>query len=227
MNLGRRLLAEGLGSLILAATVIGSGVMAARLAGGNTAVALLANTGATVAILAVLIAMLAPISGAHFNPAVSLMQAMRGELAPSEAVAYAGVQILGCCSGALLAHAMFELPLLQLSAHVRAGPAQWLSEVVATAGLLLVVRSSPSADAASWRVAAWIGAAYWFTASTSFANPAITIARALSDTFAGIRPGDVPGFIGAQLAGAFLGSYLGRVLYDSPQPARTPRRSFE
>jgi glycerol uptake facilitator-like aquaporin len=212
MTLGQRLLAEGLGSLLLAAIVIGSGIMAERLAGGNVAIALLANTGATVAGLAVLIAMLGPISGAHFNPAVSLTEAVRGRLTTSEATAYVGLQIAGCCAGAVLAHAMFELPLLQLSTHVRSGPAQWLSEVVATAGLILVGRSAANAEAASWRVAAWIGAAYWFTASTSFANPAITIARALSDTFAGIRPADAPGFIGAQLVGAVVGMGLSRLL---------------
>lgn len=225
MILRRRLLAEGVGSLLLAATVIGSGVMADQLADGNAAVALLANTGATVAVLAVLIAMLGPISGAHFNPAVSLVQGIRGELAMRDVVVYSTVQIAGCCAGALLAHAMFELPLLQASAHMRAGPAQWLSEVAATGGLILVVLSSANAEVASWRVAAWIGAAYWFTASTSFANPAITIARALSDTFAGIRPADVPGFITAQLTGAFLGLLAGRYLFQLPrrriEPATT------
>src|SRR5688572_4834876 len=140
MNLGRRVLAEGLGSLLLAATVIGSGIMAERLAAGNVAIALLANTAATVAVLATLIAMLGPVSGAHFNPAVSMIQVFRGQLTALEAVAYVPVQIVGCCAGALLAHAMFEMPLLQVSTHVRAGPAQWLSEVVATAGLLLVVQ---------------------------------------------------------------------------------------
>lgn len=215
MILGRRLLAESLGSLLLAATVVGSGVMAERLAGGNVAIALLANTGATVAILAVLIAMLGPISGAHFNPAVSLMEALRRKLTPSHAAAYICVQIVGCCAGALLAHAMFELPLLQFSTHARSGPAQWLSEVVATAGLVLVARSAADAQAASWRVAAWIGAAYWFTASTSFANPAITLARALSDTFAGIRPADVPGFIVAQFVGALIGAFLSRFLFPT------------
>lgn len=213
MNLGRRLLAEGIGSLLLGATVIGSGVMAENLAGGNVAVALIANTGATVAVLATLIAMLGPISGAHFNPAVSLIQGVRGELPAREVAAYGIVQIAGCCAGALLAHAMFELPLLQASAHERAGVAQWLSELVATSGLILVVLSSANAEVAAWRVAAWIGAAYWFTASTSFANPAITVARALSDTFAGIRPADAPGFIAAQFVGAFLGFYLGRMLF--------------
>jgi glycerol uptake facilitator-like aquaporin len=215
MKLGQRLLAEGLGSLLLAATVIGSGIMAERLAGGNVAIALLANTGSTVAVLAVLIAMLGPISGAHFNPAVSLTEAVRGQLAASSAIAYVSVQIAGCCAGALLAHAMFELPPLQISTHVRAGPAQWLSELVATAGLVLVARSSPNTETAAWRVAAWIGAAYWFTASTSFANPAITLARALSDTFAGIRPADAPGFIGAQLVGAFVGMFLSRRLFPT------------
>jgi len=213
VNLGRRLLAEGIGSLLLGATVIGSGVMAENLAGGNVAVALIANTGATVAVLATLIAMLGPISGAHFNPAVSLIQGVRGELPAREVAAYGIVQIAGCCAGALLAHAMFELPLLQASAHERAGVAQWLSELVATSGLILVVLSSANAEVAAWRVAAWIGAAYWFTASTSFANPAITVARALSDTFAGIRPADAPGFIAAQFVGAFLGFYLGRMLF--------------
>lgn len=213
MTWGRRLLAEGVGSLLLAATVIGSGIMAERLAGGNVAVALLANTGATVTVLAVLIAMLGPISGAHFNPAVSLVEAVRGQLTASEAIAYAGVQIVGCCAGALLAHAMFELPLLQLSTHARSGPAQWLSEVVATGGLVLVARSAATPDTAAWRVALWIGAAYWFTASTSFANPAITIARAVTDTFAGIRWVDVPAFIAAQLLGAVMGMVLARALF--------------
>jgi glycerol uptake facilitator-like aquaporin len=217
MSLGQRIVAEGLGSLLLAATVIGSGVMAERLAAGNTAVALLANTGATVAVLAVLIGMLGPISGAHFNPAVSLVQALRKALAWYEAGLYAMAQIAGCCLGALLAHAMFELPLWQLSLHVRAGPAQWLAESVATFGLLLVVLGHRRANDAPWMVAAWIGAAYWFTASTSFANPAITIARSLTDTFAGIRPIDAPGFIAAQLAGAVLALLVARPLFSLKQ----------
>lgn len=208
----QRLVAEGIGSLLLAATVIGSGIMAERLAGGNVAVALLANTAATVAVLATLIAMLGPVSGAHFNPAVSLVQVLRRELTLRDALAYVPIQIIGCCAGALLAHTMFELPLIQNAAHVRAGPAQWLSELVATAGLVLVVISSTSAVVASWRVAAWIGAAYWFTASTSFANPAITLARTLSDTFAGIRPMDAPAFIITQLIGAYLGLVIGKLL---------------
>jgi glycerol uptake facilitator-like aquaporin len=216
MNLGRRLCSEGVGSLLLAATVIGSGVMAERLADGNVAVALLANTGATVAVLVTLIAVLGPVSGAHLNPAVSLIQVMRGQLSVRDATSYAAVQIAGCVLGAILAHAMFELPLIQASAHVRAGPAQWLSEIVATGGLILVVASCTGPRDAAWRVAAWIGAAYWFTASTSFANPAITIGRALSDTFAGIRPVDAPAFILAQIIGAIAALYLARFLFTGP-----------
>ncbi len=213
MMLLRRLSAEALGSLLLAATVIGSGIMAERLAGGNTAIALLANTGATVAVLATLIGLLGPVSGAHFNPAVSLVVALRGKLSWSDMIAYSLVQIAGCCAGVLLAHAMFALPLLQASAHVRTGPAQWLAEGVATLGLLLVVIGHRRSEDAPWMIASWIGAAYWFTASTSFANPAITIARALSNTFAGIRPGDVPAFIVAQIVGALTALVLGRFLF--------------
>lgn len=217
MSLRRRLAAEGIGSLLLAATVIGSGVMAERLANGNTAVALLANTGATVAMLAVLIALLAPLSGAHFNPAVSLVQSLRRTLSWQEAGCYGIVQIMGCCLGAVLAHAMFEQPLLQSSLHARSGPAQWLSEVVATFGLLLVVLGCRRVEDAPWMVSAWIGAAYWFTASTSFANPAITIARSLSDTFAGIRAHDVLPFIIAQFAGALAAYYIARLLFLLPR----------
>lgn len=213
MSLGRRLAAEGLGSLLLTSTVIGSGVMAERLALGNAAVALLANAAATAAVLAVLVALLAPLSGAHFNPAVSLVQAMRRVLPWPEAFGYMIVQLLGCCAGALLAHAMFQLPLMQSSLHARTGPAQWLSESVATFGLLLVVLGHRRTEDAAWMVAAWIGAAYWFTASTSFANPAITVARSLSDSFAGIRPHDVPPFVLSQLAGAFAAYYLARGLF--------------
>ena len=210
--LRRALIAEGLGSLLLAATVIGSGIMAERLAGGNLAVALLANTTATVAVLATLIALLGPISGAHFNPAVSVIEVLRGRLAVPKAVGYIVIQIVGCCLGALLAHAMFEMPLVQASAHLRAGPAQWLSEGVATAGLILVVMGCSNPNEAAWRVAAWIGAAYWFTASTSFANPAITIARSLSNTFSGIAPGHVPAFLASQLGGAVVGLLLAKTL---------------
>ena len=233
MSLARRLTAEGIGSLLLAATVVGSGVMAERLAGGNAAIALLANTGATVAVLATLIALLAPVSRAHFNPVVSVVEAMRGSLSWREAATYAVVQVLGCCLGAILAHVMFELPWLQSSAHVRTGPSQWLAESVATFGLVLVVLGHQRPQDAAWMVAAWIGAAYWFTASTSFANPAITIARSLSDTFSGIRPADVPGFIIAQLAGALLALLLARALFrtdgatSTEQPATSPSVALE
>ena len=223
MNLARRLTAEAVGSLLLTAAVIGSGVMAERLSGGNAAIALLANTGATVAVLAVLIALFGPVSGAHFNPAVSLVQGLRGVLRWREVLGYALVQIIGCCFGTLLAHAMFELPLLQLSGHGRSGPAQWLSEAVATCGLLLVVLGIRRTQDAPWMMAAWIGAAYWFTASTSFANPAITLARSLSDTFAGIRPQDAPLFILAQFLGAFVGLLLAKcVLIPVSQSTELP-----
>jgi len=214
VRLRRRLAAEALGSLLLAATVIGSSVMAQRLAGGNAAIALLANTAATVAVLATLIALLAPVSGAHFNPAVSFIQAVRGALPWPDAGAYAMVQVLGCCLGVMLAHAMFELPLLESSTHMRAGPAQGLSECVATFGLLMVVLGARERDA-PWMVAAWIGAAYWFTASTSFANPAISIARSMSDSFAGIRPRDVPLFVIAQLLGAVAALWVARYLFSA------------
>jgi glycerol uptake facilitator-like aquaporin len=217
----RALVAEALGSMLLAATVIGSGIMAERLAGGNLAVALLANTAATVAVLATLIALLGPISCAHFNPAVSIIEALRGRLTILEAVGYVVAQIIGCCLGALLAHAMFELPLIQASVHLRTGPAQWLSEAVATAGLILVVIGSSGPNEAAWRVSAWIGAAYWFTASTSFANPAITIARALSNTFAGIAPTHVAGFIASQLCGAVVGLLLAKFLLSSTSPQQS------
>jgi glycerol uptake facilitator-like aquaporin len=215
----RRAFAEFLGALLLTACVIGSGIMAERLAGGNAAVALLANTLATVAVLAALIAMLGPISGAHFNPAVSAVALYLRKIDARTAASYALAQIAGCCAGALLANAMFELPLLQVSSHVRTGPSQWLSEMVATAGLVLIAFRSPSINAAAWRVSLWIGAAYWFTASTSFANPAITLARSLSNTFAGIRPADTPGFIAAQLIGALVGLVLLRLLDDPREPA--------
>jgi glycerol uptake facilitator-like aquaporin len=216
--LSRRLLAECLGSALLSATVVGSGIMAQRLSGGNTAVALLANTGATVAVLYTLITLLGPISGAHFNPAVSGIEALRGRLSWRDAGAYTLTQIAGCCAGAVLAHLMFELPLVEASTHVRSGPAQWLAEAVATFGLLLVVIGHRRAEQAPWMVACWIGAAYWFTASTSFANPAITIARSLTNTFSGIRPVDAPGFIVAQLIGAIAAFGLGRLLFPAPKP---------
>ena len=214
----QRIAAEGLGSLLLAATVIGSGIMGERLAAGNLAVALIANTGATVAVLATLISLLGPVSGAHFNPAVSLVQALRGVLPWRDAAAYGAIQILGCCAGAILAHAMFSLPLVQSSVHARTGIAQWLGEFVATLGLLLVVLGHRKSRDAPWMVAAWIGAAYWFTSSTSFANPAITIARSLSDTFAGISPSHVPAFILAQLLGALAAVPVARFLFASAKP---------
>lgn len=209
----RRIAAEGLGSLLLAATVIGSGIMAERLAAGNLAVALIANTGATVAALATLIALLGPVSGAHFNPAISLVQALRGALRWRDAGAYTAVQILGCCAGAILAHAMFSLPLVQSSLHARTGIAQWLGEFVATLGLVLIVLGHRKVQDAPWMVSAWIGAAFWFTSSTSFANPAITVARSLSDTFAGISPAHVPAFILAQILGALAAIPVARFLF--------------
>jgi glycerol uptake facilitator-like aquaporin len=210
----RKLIAEALGALLLTACVIGSGIMAERLAGGNAAVALLANTLATVAVLATLIALLGPISGAHFNPLITAVALHNRQIDAGTAALYAAAQLAGCCAGAILANAMFELPLIHTSDHVRNGSAQWLSEFVATAGLIFVAFRSPTLNEAAWRVALWIGAAYWFTASTSFANPAITIGRSLSDTFAGIRPVDVPGFIAAQVVGALVGAQLLRLFAE-------------
>ncbi|HTV79758.1 MAG TPA: MIP/aquaporin family protein [Steroidobacteraceae bacterium] len=216
--LPRRLLGEAIGSVLLTATVVGSGIMAQRLSAGNLAIALLANTGATVAVLAALIALLGPVSGAHFNPAVSLVEAIRGRLPWLDAGVYAVTQVVGCCAGAWLAHLMFELPVWQYSEHVRTGLSQWVAEGVATFGLLLVVLGHRRPQDVPWMVAAWIGAAYWFTASTSFANPAITIARSLTNTFAGIRPGDAPGFIAAQLVGALAGLAVATLLFPAPAP---------
>ncbi len=213
----RRLFAEALGSFLLFATVIGSGVMGESLAGGNVAVALLGNTLATGAMLFVLIAMLGPISGAQFNPAVSLVMALRGDLAKRELGPYLAAQVIGGVLGGWAAHGMFDLPIAQLSTHARTGTGQWLGEFIATFGLVLTIlgtsRHRPAAVPAS--VALYIVAAYWFTSSTSFANPAITIARALSDTFAGIAPRDVPGFVLAQLAGALAAHFTARWLFDA------------
>ena len=207
MPLGRKLLAEFLGTMLLLACVVGSGIMGVKLSQGNDAIALLANAGATAGILYVLIVMFGPISGAHFNPAVTLVMRLRGEMSTRETVAYIGVQIFAAIVGVLLAHAMFDLPLIQPGTHIRTGNAQWLSEGVATFGLVLTIllgiRHRPSAVPAL--VASYIFAAYWFTASTSFANPAVTIARSLTQTFAGIRPEDAIGFIASQLAGAGIG----------------------
>lgn len=216
-SLRRPLLAEGLGTALLLAVVIGSGVMAERLAGGNAAIALLANAAATAGGLFVLITILGPVSGAHFNPAVSLALALRGGLPWPRLGPYVSAQLIGAVLGAWLAHAMFELPLLQWSTRVRGGAGQWLAEAVATAGLVLVVLRAPVGRAAGL-VAAYIGAAYWFTASTSFANPAAAVGRMFSDSFAGIAPCSVPGFVAAQLAGALLALPLHRALGAVPQP---------
>jgi len=209
-DMTRRLAAEAIGTLILVMAVVGSGIMAEKLAGGNQALALLCNTIATGAVLYVIITIFAPISGAHFNPAVSLVMALRGELDWRTAFAYVAVQIAGGCVGALAAHLMFGLDLIQLGSTARTGLGQWTGEFIATFGLIATilgcVRFKPEAVATA--VALYITSAYWFTASTSFANPAVTIARSLSDTFAGIAPHDAPGFIVAELLGALAGAYL-------------------
>lgn len=215
-RLSHRLLAEGLGTLLLLAVVIGSGIMGERLAGGNTAIALLANTLATVWGLYVLIHTFGPTSGAHFNPAVSLIMAIRRDLPWSHLMPYVIVQLLGAACGAWLAHAMFDLPILQWSAKIRTGPSQWLAEGVATAGLLLVILRAPEGRAPSL-VASYVGAAYWFTASTSFANPAAAFGRMFSDTFAGIAPASAPGFVASQIIGALVGLALHRAL-GQPNP---------
>ena len=215
MNLPRKLLAEALGTGLLLAIVIGSGIMAERLAGGNMAVALLANTLATVWGLYVLIEVFGPISGAHFNPVVSAVMALRGELAGAALGPYVGAQLLGAMLGAWLANAMFELPVLQFSHHLRGGVGQWLGEVVATAGLLLVILRAPPGKVSSL-VAGFIGAAYWFTSSTSFANPAAAFGRMFSDSFAGIAPASAAGFVLAEAAGAVLGLALHRALNKRP-----------
>jgi glycerol uptake facilitator-like aquaporin len=207
----QRAAAEGLGTLLLVAVVVGSGIMGERLAGGSVATALLANTAATVFGLYVLVEVFGPISGAHFNPAVSLVMAARGELPRNLVLAYIGAQLLGAMLGAFLSHAMFDLSIVQLSTKVRTGPGQWLAEVVATFGLLLVVLRVPVARVSA-TVACYIGAAYWFTASTSFANPAVAFGRMFSDTFAGIAPSSVPGFVIAELAGAALAVLIVKAL---------------
>ncbi len=206
IGMGRCLVAEALGSLILTGTVVGSGILAARLAAGNDAVALIGNTAATGTILYVLICALGPISGAHFNPAVTLVMMLQRKLSVLSALLYVPIQVLGCVLGAWLAHAMFGLPIMQISTHVREGGPQILSESVATFTLLFAIlavsRWRPHAIPAA--VALVITAGYWWTASTSFANPAITLARALTDTFLGVRPVDAPGFIAGQFAGALF-----------------------
>ena len=213
----RRLVAEGIGSFFLFACVIGSGIMAANLSGGNDAVALLGNTLATGAILFVLITMLGPISGAHMNPAISLVAASRGELRALDAGAYIAAQLAFGILGAWAAHLMFDLPMLQLSVKARTGLGQWTGEAIATFGLVLTIIGTVKYRR-EWvpaSVALYITAAYWFTSSTSFANPAITVARSLSDTFAGIDPSDVPAFVVAQLLGAGIAALTARWLFSS------------
>jgi len=216
--IARRLVSEGLGTAFLLMAVVGSGIMGERLAGGNVAIALLANAIATGAALVVLITIFGPLSGAHFNPAVTLFFALRREIPPALAFAYVAVQIVGAVLGVWSAHAMFALPIVELSQKLRDGPAQWWSEGIATFGLLLTIagaiRFAP--PAAATLVGAYITAAYWFTASTSFANPAVTIARALTDTFAGIAPASAPAFIAVQLAAALIAAPVLSWLFAPP-----------
>ncbi|GAB7555074.1 MIP/aquaporin family protein [Novosphingobium sp. 11B] len=213
----RAVLAEGLGSLLLFATVIGSGIMAERLAGGNAAIALLGNTLATGAMLFVLITMLGPVSGAHMNPAVTLVMRLRGHIRTDAALAYVAAQLTGGILGVWLAHLMFDLPVLQLSTKLRDGQGQWVSEAVATFGLVLTIlgtaRMRP--DNLPVSVAIYIVAAYWFTSSTSFANPAITVARSLSDSFAGIAPSCVPAFVAAQIVGAVVAHLASGIIFPA------------
>jgi glycerol uptake facilitator-like aquaporin len=219
-DLPRRLTAEALGTAVLVATVVGSGIMADRLT-DDIALALLGNTIPTGAILVVLITILGPISGAHFNPAVTLVLALRREIAANEALLYVVVQVAGGLVGTWLAHIMFELPILQFSATVRTGSSQWIAEGVAAFGLVFTILAGLRfrSDAIPWLVGLYITAAYWFTASTSFANPAVAIARAFSETFAGIRPVDVPAFIVAEVLGALLAMVLAGWLLAEPKPA--------
>ena len=227
-SLARCAVAEGLGTAFLLAAVVGSGIMGERLAGGNVAIALLANTLATAAALVVLILAFGPVSGAHFNPAVTVAMAIRRECPWAEVPAYLLVQLVGACAGVAAAHLMFEEPLFAFSHHVRAGLAQAFSEFVATFGLLGVIIGCARhrADAMPYAVGAYIGAAYWFTASTSFANPAVTIARSLTDTFTGIRPMDAPAFLAAQLAGAACAVLLfGWLMPSGPRDGHPPPAS--
>jgi len=223
-DLPRRLAAEALGTGILVATVVGSGIMADRLT-DDVALALLGNTLPTGAILVVLITILGPLSGAHFNPAVTLVFALRREIEVSAAITYTAAQVAGGIAGALLAHAMFDLPIWQASTTVRSGAAQWLAEAVAAFGLVFTILAGLRfrSDAIPWLVGLYITAAYWFTASTSFANPAVAIARAFTDTFAGIRPADLPGFIVAELIGALLAMALAGWLLAQPKSVPSPR----
>ncbi len=220
-GLWRRVTGEAVGTAFLLAAVIGSGIMGERLAGGNVAIALLANTVATGAALVALILTFGPVSGAHFNPVVSLAEAARGGMAWRDVPAYVLAQILGAFGGVAVAHLMFGEPIFLASRHARAGGAQLLGEFVATFGLLAVIQGCGRhrASAVPYAVAAYITAAYWFTSSTSFANPAVTLARAASDTFAGIRPADAPGFIVAQLVGAAAATAYFRWLRPPPRGA--------
>jgi glycerol uptake facilitator-like aquaporin len=222
ISLARRITAEFLGTAFLVAAVIGSGIMGERLANGNVAVALLANTIATGAALVALIMAFGPISGAHFNPVVSVMDGLEHGLRWNECAFYVIGQILGGISGALIAHMMFGLPLVSLSRHIRSGPSQVFSEFIATFGLMSVIWgcSRFQSSAVPFAVGAYITAAYWFTASTSFANPAVTIARSLSDTFAGIRPADVPWFVAAQFLGGLAATLLFRWLAPNLRAAK-------
>ena len=225
MSLQRRMVAEGLGSAMLLAVVVGSGIMAERLAGGNVAIALLANAIATGAGLVALILMFGPVSGAHFNPVVTLSEAWQGHVAAREILPYIAVQIVGAYAGVAAAHGMFGEALFSASVHVRTGAAQWWSECVATFGLIGVIigcsRSRPAVT--PFAVAAYITAAYWFTASTSFANPAVTLARSFTNTFAGIRPTDAPGFVAAQLVGGAAATLLFHWLYPvAAKPMEVP-----
>lgn len=226
MTLSRRLAAEAVGTAFLLAVVVGSGIMGERLAGGNAAIALLANSIATGCGLWVLITIFGPISGAHFNPAVTLAFATAGEFPWRDVVPYLLVQVIAAYAGVAAAHLMFELPLFTASEHIRAGPSQWWSELVATVGLLLAIwlgaRVRPQWVAGL--VAVYITGAYWFTASTSLANPAVTLARAATNTFTGIRPADVPGFVVAQLIGALIATGFAHWLYRSPNHAQAKRR---
>lgn len=214
MTISRRLAAEGLGTALLVATVVGSGIMADRLT-TDTAIALMGNTAPTGAILFVLITVLGPVSGAHFNPAVTAVFAARGDVAVPDALAYVVAQVAGGIAGSIAAHLMFDLPVLQLATNARTGASQWFSEVVAAFGLVAVILGGlrARAQAVPALVGLYIAAAYWFTASTSFANPAVTIARALTDTFSGIRPIDAPAFIIAQVIGAFLALWIAGWLF--------------
>ncbi|SFB36961.1 Glycerol uptake facilitator (Major Intrinsic Protein Family) [Rhizobium sp. NFR07] len=224
--LSRQLAAEALGTSLLVAAVIGSGIMADRLT-DDTAVTLAGNTLATGAILFVLITIFGPVSGAHFNPVVSLILAIRGELRWARAAGYGAAQIVGGLAGTALAHAMFELPLLQISTTVRTGPGQWLAEAVAAFGLVFVIligaRARPQVIAGL--VSLYIVSAYWFTASTSFANPAVAVARAFTDTFAGIRPHDLSGFILAEILGALLASVFATWLLADIRPSNSPTQA--